>query len=53
MAKTKLVMSGLVLRALSLKRLPDYIQPHFFTSKEEALELAPQAEVVWFDMYEA
>ena len=51
MTKTKLVMSGLV-RPLIEPRLPDWIEPHFFMSKEEALTLAPQAEIGWFDMYD-
>ena len=51
MNKTKLVMSGLV-RPLIEPRLPDWIEAHFFMSKEEALALAPQAEIGWFDMYD-
>ncbi len=51
MTKTKLVMSGLV-RPLIEPRLPDWIEPHFFMSKDEALALAPQAEIGWFDMYD-
>ena len=51
MTKTKLVMSGLV-RPLIEPRLLDWIEPHFFMSKEEALALAPQAEIGWFDMYD-
>jgi phosphoglycerate dehydrogenase-like enzyme len=44
-------MSGLV-RPLIEPRLPDWIDPHFFMSKDEALALAPQAEIGWFDMYD-
>ena len=51
MTKTKLVMSGLV-RPLIEPRVPDWIEAHFFMSKEEALTLAPQAEIGWFDMYD-
>jgi phosphoglycerate dehydrogenase-like enzyme len=51
MTKTKLVMAGLV-RPLIEPRLPDWVEPHWFMSKEEALELAPQAEIGWFDMYD-
>ena len=51
MTKTKLVMSGLV-RPLIEPRLPDWIEPHFFMSKDEALALASQAEIGWFDMYD-
>ncbi|MGB5077972.1 MAG: D-2-hydroxyacid dehydrogenase [Sphingorhabdus sp.] len=51
MTKTKLVMAGLV-RPLIEARLPDWIEPHWFMSKDEALELAPIAEIGWFDMYD-
>ena len=51
MTKTKLVMSGLV-RPLIEPRWPDWIEPQFFMSKDEALALAPQAEIGWFDMYD-
>ena len=51
MTKTTLVLSALV-RPLIEPRLPDWIEPHFFMSKEEALELAPLAEIGWFDMYD-
>ncbi len=51
MTKTVTVLSGLI-RPLVENRLPDWVEPHFFASKEEALELAPQAEIGWFDMYD-
>jgi phosphoglycerate dehydrogenase-like enzyme len=51
MTKVKLVMSGLV-RPLIEPQLPDWVDPHWFMSKEEALVLAPQAEIGWFDMYD-
>jgi phosphoglycerate dehydrogenase-like enzyme len=51
MTKTKLVMAGLV-RPLIEPRLPDWVEPHWFMSKEEALAIAPQAEIGWFDMYD-
>lgn len=51
MTKTKLVMAGLV-RPLIEPRLPDWVEPHFFMSKYEALEVAPLAEIGWFDMYD-
>lgn len=51
MTKTKLVMAGLV-RPLIEPRLPDWVEPHWFMSKDEALELAPLAEIGWFDMYD-
>jgi phosphoglycerate dehydrogenase-like enzyme len=52
MTKTKLVMAGLV-RPLIEPRLPDWVEPHWFMTKDEALVLAPQAEIGWFDMYDA
>lgn len=48
---TKTVLSGLI-RPLIEGRLPDWVEPHFFASKEEALALAPSAEIGWFDMYD-
>jgi phosphoglycerate dehydrogenase-like enzyme len=49
MTKTKLVMAGLV-RPLIEPRLPDWVEAHWFMSKEEALAMAPMAEIGWFDM---
>ncbi|MFN0045161.1 MAG: D-2-hydroxyacid dehydrogenase [Sphingorhabdus sp.] len=49
--KTKLIMAGHV-RPLVEPRLPDWVEPHWFMSKDEALELAPMAEIGWFDMYD-
>ncbi len=49
MTKTVTVLSGLI-RPLVENRLPHWVEPRFFASKEEALELAPQAEIGWFDM---
>jgi phosphoglycerate dehydrogenase-like enzyme len=51
MTKTKFVAAGLV-RPLIEPRLPDWVEPHWFMSKEEALALAPLAEIGWFDMYD-
>ncbi|MGL5837388.1 MAG: D-2-hydroxyacid dehydrogenase [Sphingorhabdus sp.] len=51
MTKTKFVAAGLV-RPLIEPRLPDWVEPLWFMSKEEALALAPQAEIGWFDMYD-
>jgi phosphoglycerate dehydrogenase-like enzyme len=50
MTKTNIVMAGLI-RPLIEPRLPDWVEPHWFMSKDEALALAPQAEIGWFDMY--
>jgi phosphoglycerate dehydrogenase-like enzyme len=49
MTKTKFVAAGLV-RPLIEHRLPEWVEPHWFMSKEEALALAPEAEIGWFDM---
>jgi phosphoglycerate dehydrogenase-like enzyme len=51
LTKTKLVMAGLV-RPLIEPRLPDWVEPHWFMTKEEALEVAPLADIGWFDMYD-
>ncbi|MBL9071763.1 MAG: D-2-hydroxyacid dehydrogenase [Sphingopyxis sp.] len=48
---TVTVLSGLI-RPLVEGRLPDWVEPRFFQSKEEAMSLAPEAEIGWFDMYE-
>lgn len=32
--------------------LPDWVEPRWFGSTEELLELAPQAEIGWFDGYD-
>lgn len=45
---TTAVLSALI-RPLVEPRLPDWVEPHWFMSKEEALELAPRAEIGWFD----
>lgn len=50
MTKTVTVLSGLI-RPLVEGRLPDWVEPRFFQTKEEAMALAPQAEIGWFDMY--
>ena len=36
-------------RGLLEGRLPDWIEPHYFTSPEHLVELAPMAEIGWFD----
>lgn len=50
MRKTVTVLSGMI-RPLVENQLPDWIEPRFFMSKQEAMELAPGAEIGWFDMY--
>jgi phosphoglycerate dehydrogenase-like enzyme len=44
-------MAGLV-RPLIEPRLPDWVEPHWFMSKDEAIAIAPLAEIGWFDMYD-
>jgi phosphoglycerate dehydrogenase-like enzyme len=51
MTKTITVLSGLI-RPLVESRLPGWAEPRFFMSKEEAMALAPKAEIGWFDMYD-
>lgn len=41
-----------LLRPLVEARLPDWIEPRYFMTKDEALALAPEAEIGWFDMYD-
>jgi phosphoglycerate dehydrogenase-like enzyme len=45
---TVAVLSGMI-RPLVEPRLPGWVEPRWFMSKEEALELAPSAELGWFD----
>jgi phosphoglycerate dehydrogenase-like enzyme len=46
---TVAVLSGLV-RPLVEPHLPSQIEPHWYTSVEEMLDLAPAAEIGWFDL---
>lgn len=48
---TKALMSALI-RPLVEPRLPDWVEPVWFMSKEQALEFAPEAEIGWFDLNE-
>ena len=45
---TTAVLSALI-RPLLEPRLPEWVEPKWFMSKKEALELAPLAEIGWFD----
>jgi phosphoglycerate dehydrogenase-like enzyme len=49
MHKTTLVLSGLIRPAIE-PYLPSDVDVHWFMSKEQALELAPLADIGWFDM---
>lgn len=40
----------LAAKAIVEGRLPDWIEPHYFSSPDELLALAPRAEIGWFDM---
>ena len=48
---TKAVMSAMI-RPLVEPRLPERVEPLWFSSKDEALRLAPEAEIGWFDLNE-
>ncbi|MGI8943385.1 MAG: D-2-hydroxyacid dehydrogenase [Qipengyuania sp.] len=48
---TTALLSALI-RPLVEPRLPEWVEPRWFMSKEEALELAPQSEIGWFDLNE-
>lgn len=41
-----------LIRPLVEGRLPDWVEPRWFTSSEEMLALAPEAEIGWFDGYD-
>jgi phosphoglycerate dehydrogenase-like enzyme len=51
MSKSIAVMSAMI-RPLVEPHLPDWVDAHFFTTKEEAMALAPRADIGWFDMYD-
>src|SRR3546814_20939012 len=48
---TTLALSALI-RPLLEPRLPAGLDVRWFATKEEALEVAPEAEIGWFDMYD-
>ena len=47
---TVAVLSALI-RPLIEQHLPEWVEPRFFATREEAYDLAPEAEIGWFDMY--
>jgi phosphoglycerate dehydrogenase-like enzyme len=51
MTKTIAVLSALI-RPLIEPRLPDWVEPLWYMNTQEALALAPQAEIGWFDLYD-
>ena len=48
---TKAALSAMI-RPLVEPRLPEWVEPLWFTSKEQALDFAPQAEIGWVDLNE-
>lgn len=50
-SKVLAVLPGIA-QGLLADALPDWVEPRFFMTKEEAFELAPGAEIGWFDMYD-
>lgn len=49
--KTQLLLSNLI-RPLLENQLPDWVEAHWFMTKEEAITLAPKAEIAWVDLYD-
>ena len=47
---TVAVLSAIA-RPILEPRLPDWIEPRWFATTEELLEIADQAEIGWFDLY--
>ncbi|MFM6854180.1 MAG: D-2-hydroxyacid dehydrogenase [Sphingopyxis sp.] len=48
---TRLVASAMA-RPLLEPHLPDWVDAHWFTSTQQLFELAPMAEIGWFDLYD-
>ena len=48
---TRALLSGLI-RGMVEPQLPDWVEPLWFTSIDEAKALAPQAEIVWCDLHD-
>ncbi len=51
MTQTNFVAAALV-RPMIEPHLPPSVEAHWFMTKDEAFDLAPRAEIGWFDMYE-
>ncbi len=49
MTKSKALLSGLI-RHMVEPQLPDWVEPLWFSSVDEAKALAPEAEIVWCDL---
>lgn len=41
-----------LLRPMIEPRLPDWVRPHWFTTTDELMALAPRAEIGWFDSFD-
>lgn len=53
MSKERTVAAlSVMIRPLVENRLPDWVEPRWFGTHDEALEAAPGAEIGWFDMYD-
>ena len=50
-APTVTVLSAF-LRAMLEHRLPDWVEPRWFSNSEQLLALAPEAEIGWFDTFD-
>ncbi len=50
MTKVHTALSAM-LKPILEGRLPEWVEPRWFATKEEALAMAPGAEIGWFDMY--
>lgn len=48
---TVTVINALI-RPLLEARLPDWVEPRWFTNREELFAMAPEAEIGWFDAYD-
>ncbi len=48
---TTLALSALI-RPLLEPRLPEGLDVHWFATQEEAMQVAPKAEIGWFDLYD-
>lgn len=48
---TKALLSGLI-RGMIEPQLPDWVEPLWFTSIDEAKAMAPDAEIVWCDLHD-
>ncbi len=51
MTQTVAVLNALI-RPLLEGHLPDWLEPRWFTTSEELIALAPQAEIGWFDSFD-